>query len=111
MLKKSIISMALIGAVALALASSGGGDSKSSRATSGLNIVKSTPGFSLKAGRSYSLSVNQFSGNFSAENSVLTYRKGNTIYIMPGAPKTRTVASCSNKTNLNLLKLKVNLHK
>ena len=58
MLKKSLISMAMVGAVALALASSGGGDKKKvTVAASGVNTLKTTPGFSLKAGRSYSNSL------------------------------------------------------
>ncbi len=110
MLKKSIISMACIGAVALALASSGGGDNKSSRATSGLTLVKSTPGFNLRAGRSYSLTGREhLGGSFSTENSVVTFRKGNTIYIVPASVKTRTV-NC-NQNNLNLLNVKFRLRK
>lgn len=102
--------MAFVGAVALALASSGGGDNKSTRATSGLTLVKSTPGFNLRAGRSYSLIGREhMNGNFSTENSVVTFRKGNTIYIMPASIKSRPV-NC-NQNNLNLLKVQFRLRK
>lgn len=110
MLKKSIISMAFVGAVALALASSGGGDNKSTRATSGLTLVKSTPGFNLRAGRSYSLlGRDHVTGSFSTQNSVVTFRRGNTIYIVPTLVKPRTV-NC-NQNNLNLINVKFRLRK
>lgn len=110
MVKKSIISLAMIGVVALASASSGGGEKKKSgKATAGINLLKSTPGFSLKAGpmNSGKLSLRN---NLTANNTVLTYRKGNTIYILPSAAKTPRVAM-NGKNNLNLLNLKVPLRK
>jgi ABC-type oligopeptide transport system substrate-binding subunit len=110
MLKKSIISMAMLGAVALALASSGGGDKKKATVSSGAKTVKSTPGYSLKAGRSYTNALtvnNRQNNNFTLNNTIVTYRKGNTIYIQPSMAKvTKPVSSCNN---LNLLKLKVPL--
>ena len=102
MVKKSIISFAMIGVVALAVASSGGGEKKKSgKATAGINLLKTTPGFSLKAGpmNSGKLSLRN---NLTAGNTVLTYRKGNIIYILPTASKSPRVAM-NSKTNLNLL--------
>lgn len=111
MLKKSIISMAMIGAVALALASSGGGEKKTIIASPGLNVLKTTPGFSLRAGRSFSnaLTIKANSNKFAVYNTVITYRKGNTIYILP-APN-RFSKNSSEKNNLNVLNLKVRLRK
>ena len=111
MLKKSIISMAMIGAVALALASSGGGDKKKSSASPGISVLNSTPGFSLRAGRSYSntASFRTRSNNFALNNTVLTYRKGNTIYILPSA--TKYSKPITGKNNLNMLNVKVKLRK
>jgi len=113
MLKKSIISMAMVGAVALALASSGGGDKKKvTVAASGVNTLKTTPGFSLKAGRSYSNSLTLRNGqtNLALGNTVLTYRKGNTIYILPSTSKVNK-HQMATRNNLNMLNLKLNLRK
>ena len=111
MLKKSMISMAMIGAVALALASSGGGDKKKAAATPGINVLKTTPGFSLRAGRSYSnaLSFRNRSNDFVLNNTILTYRKGNTIYILP--PASKFSKPPTGRSNLNLLNVNVKLRK
>ena len=109
MLKKSIMSMAMIGAVALALASSGGGDKKKSTITSGAQTAKSTPGFSLQAGRSYSNALVVNKTNTAAPNTIITYRKGNTIYIVPPSSKSSYRPVACSKNNLNLLNLKVPL--
>lgn len=114
MLKKTIFSMAMIGAVALALASSGGGDKKkSSVPATGVNTIKTTPGFSLKAGRSYSnsLSVKTSNNNFALNNTVVTYRKGNTIYILPSGSNRYNKQQVNTRNNLNMLNLKLKLRK
>jgi len=106
--------MAMIGAVALALASSGGGDKKKkvTVAASGTNTLKTTPGFSLKAGRSYSNSLTLKNGqnNLALGNTVLTYRKGNTIYILPSSSKVNK-HQVATRNNLNMLNLKLKLRK
>lgn len=115
MLKKSLFSFALIGVVALAIASSGGGNSRksSSVATPGISKLKATPGFTLRAGRSYSnaLSLNNkaTTPRFVLSNTVLTYRKGNTIYIMPNSVKPQKPTT--GRTNLNMVNLKLKLRK
>lgn len=114
MLKKSIISCFMIGAVALALASSGGGDKKKTTVVSpGVKTLKTTPGFSLKAGRSYSnaLALKNKQNNLCLANSVLTYRKGNTIYILPTTVRYNKQQPVAAKSNLNMLNLKLNLRK
>jgi hypothetical protein len=110
MLKKSIISMAMLGAVALALASSGGGDKKKAAVTSGVSTMKTSPGFSLRAGRSYTnvLSVKSGAQSYTVSNTLLTYRKGNTIYLLPTY---RTNKPLAQKSNLNLINVKVKLKK
>ncbi|MBC7849004.1 MAG: hypothetical protein H7Y31_04680, partial [Chitinophagaceae bacterium] len=110
MFKKSLFSVALIGAGILALASSGGGEKKKkSTAVSGASIVKSTPGFSLKAGRSLSSPLSfKTKTSFSLTNTVVTYRRGNTIYIVPGKYPKHQVGT---RNNLNMLNLKLNIKK
>lgn len=114
MLKKSIISLALVGVVALAAASSGGGDNKKSNkaAAIGVSTVKTTPGFSLRAGRIYNnvLSLSKVkTANFTSVNAVVTYRKGNTILILPGLKSNFKPAAV--RTNLNFVNLKLQLHR
>ena len=111
MLKKSIICLAMIGAVTLALASSGGGEKRRSAPSAGINMLKATPGFSLKAGRNYStsLALRSRSYNLALTNTVLTYRKGNTIYILPSA--NRFCKPNTGRNNLNVINLKLKLSK
>lgn len=114
MVKKSIISFAMIGVAALAIASSGGGEKKSAaKATPGINLLRTTPGFSLKAGPG---NLNARNGmhavGFAPGQLVTTYRKGNTIYIMPSGNRTaRPATVAAGKNNLNLLNVKLSLRK
>jgi len=111
MLKKSIFSLAMIGAVALAIASSGGGGKKSAAVVAPtVSKIKTVPGFSLKAGRNYStLSFKTSFTSLNANNSLLTYRKGNTIFIVPSGSKYKPMVS--SKNNLNLVNFKLSLRK
>lgn len=113
MLKKSIICLLMIGGVVLALASSGGGNKKKSNTFlgSGFTPIRTTNGFTLKAGPSYSGSHTFTNRNHSVVlyNTVLTYQKGNTIFILPY--QVRMTHKTSYKSNLNLLTLKVKLRK
>lgn len=108
MVKKLLISMGMLGVVIITLASSGGSASKkSAKASSGLSLVRSNAGFSLKAGRNYSNFLHSKSADaFHKSNVVVTYRKGNTIYILPAAP-----GSSASRSNLSLIRLNVPLHK
>lgn len=109
MVKKLIISMTMLSVVALAIASSGGGGGKkSAKAVSGLSLLHSSAGFSLKAGPlNGSLAVPRTN---TTRNLIVTYRKGNTIYILPSAPQP-SVASNTSSTNLDALKFKMSIGK
>lgn len=114
MLKKSIISLSMIGVVAMAVASSGGGDRKeSAEAKSGLLSLRSAPGVRLKAGPDFTQA--QLNGssqfNFAMQHAVVTYRKGNTIYIMQPHYKTVKPVVQGAHSNLDLLRLRVQLHR
>jgi hypothetical protein len=118
MLKKTIISCAMIGAVALALASSGGGDKKKagSLRNSDFTPIRTTNGFTLKAGPSYTGS-HVFSSarncNSVTFNSVVTYQQGNKVFILPH--KSRVIINSGNnagsRNNLNALDVKFRLRK
>ena len=117
MLKKTIISCAMIGAVALALASSGGGDKKRTETLrkSDFTPIRTTNGFTLKAGPAYTgshvFSVRN-SSNYITTNTVVTYQQGNKVFILPY--KSRVYVAPVNNSfhnNLNLLDLKIRLRK
>jgi hypothetical protein len=114
MLKKTLISCVMIGAVALAVASSGGGKKKSEPLLPSYTPIRTTNGFTLKAGPSYAGShilSTERSSNFVRYSTVVTYQKGSITYIMPQQVKVNTAAKPAFKSNLNLLDLKFRLHK
>ena len=116
MLKKSlVIGIAMIGTVVLALASSGGGGSKKKSLASskqGFTSLKSSYGLTLKAGPNYTGSYIYSSqrNNVVSYNTLITYQKGNTIFILPYKYKLNTTKS-SLKNNLNVLDLKINIRR
>jgi hypothetical protein len=117
MLKKSlVIGLAMVGTVALALASSGGGGSKKkslASAKQGFTPVKSSYGLTLKAGPSYSGSyVNSTQrNNILSYNTLVTYQKGNTIFILPYKYKLNTSRTAGSKNNLNAIDLRISIRK
>lgn len=110
MLKKTLTSFLLLGVVALALASSGGGKNKK-KSSIQTNFISGTgpSGISLKSGSTYSgsLSIGRKSNNFMLYNTVVTYQKGNTIFILPYKYKLNN--SNLSKTNLDAVDLKIRL--
>jgi hypothetical protein len=119
MLKKTIISCAMIGAFALALASSGGGDKKKAEALRKPDFtpIRTTNGFTLKAGPAYtgSHTFNSVSANnFITRNTVVTYQQGNKVFILPYKPRVTVNVTPDNSTyrnNLNVFDLKFRLRK
>jgi hypothetical protein len=114
--RKVAISAAFIGVTAFAFASIGGGgnNSKAKRVSDGYIPVRTTQGFSLKSSLAYRGTIitnEQRSGNYIAFNSLVTYRTGNTTYILPNRYKVAT--SCQNqmRSNLQLLNLRFKLAK
>lgn len=116
MLKKSlIIGLAMVGTVVLALASSGGGGSKKKSLASaklGFIPLKSSFGLTLKAGPNYTGSYVYSSqrNNVLTYNTLITYQKGNTIFILPYKYKLST-SRLNSKNNLNVLDLRINFRK
>ena len=108
MLKKTIVLSLMIGVVVLASASSGGGEKKKSNTIS-FAFLKKNSGFSLKAGRNYAGALQLQTNNtvIGLDRAVLTYRKGNTFYVLNG----QSYQKQSFKNNLNVLNLKINLHR
>lgn len=111
--KKALISFVLIGFGIFAIASMGGGGNKSKDKSirPEFTPIRTTNGFTLKAGPSYHGSMifgQEKSRNLVSYNSLVTYQKGNTTYIIPCRYKLQTTAPVSN---LQLLNLRFKIHK
>ena len=117
MLKKSLTCVTMLAVVAIAVASSGGGKKKS--ASSNIGIIPVTPRgtFTLKIKPAYSgsrlLSTINLK-NATVYRSIITYQKGNTVFIMPSKLRMSNArlsfnANAGIRSNLNLLDLKLNL--
>jgi hypothetical protein len=121
MLKKTIISCAMIGVFALALASSGGGDKKKAEALRKPDFtpIRTTNGYTLKAGPAYTGSHTFHSvrsNNFITRSTVVTYQQGNKVFILPYKSQSRVInvtpdKSSYNRNNLNAFDLKIRLRK
>jgi hypothetical protein len=111
--RKMAISAALIGITVVAFASMGGGKSKSKKVTAGFTPIRTSQGFTLKAGPTYrgSMILNQErTDHYIAFNSLVTYQNGNTTYILPNRYRVN-LCSAGTRSNLQLLNFKINLHK
>lgn len=111
-----LTSIVLVSMGIFALASMGGGGSKTKEKTvkTEFTPIKTVNGFTLKAGPVYRGSISfgqQKSTNLVAFNSVATYQKGNTIYILPCKYKLQTNTVPTPASSLQLLNLKLKLHK
>ena len=114
--KKALISFVLVSLGVFAIASMGGGGNKSKDKTvkPEFTPIRTTNGFTLKAGPMYrgSFSIGQEkSKNLVSFNSIVTYQKGNTIYILPCKYKVQTSVPSQAASSLQLLNLKIKLHK
>jgi hypothetical protein len=117
-MRKLLVSALLITVVGLADASKGGGGEKKTANTTTLKTsftpIRTTSGFTLKAGPSltanYALGTEKTS-NYVSFNTLITYQKGNSIYVMPYHYKINTsiYLDNSNSNNLRLLDLRINV--
>ncbi|MFT3936050.1 MAG: hypothetical protein QM726_20635 [Chitinophagaceae bacterium] len=113
--KKTLFSLTLVGIGAFAIASMGGGGNKKEKtAKPEFTPIRTTNGFTLKAGPSYSGSMlfgQQKSNNVISYNSIVTYQKGNTTYILPVKYKLQTSAASQSGSSLQMFNLKIKIHK
>jgi hypothetical protein len=116
-LRKITISTFLLGFTVFTFASIGGDKNKSKGKSipSGISSIHSSHGFSLKEGFKYrgSLRLKQEkTANYIAFNSLVTYQKGNTTYIMPNKYKISVKTNeTTTKSSLQLLQLRIKLCK
>ena len=113
--RKIAISTLLIAITVFAFASIGGGRNKSKPASikPGFTPIKTSKGFTLKAGPNYRGSIilkeSRFA-NYISYKSLVTYQKGNTTYILPNQYKVALQPN-TGKTNLQMLNLRIKLCK
>ena len=113
-LRKTVVSFALTAMAVLTFGSTGGGGDKNKNTLNfnkDFTTIRTSGGFTLKAGPSYrgSQLVNmQNQKDVILLNSVVTYQKGNTTFILPYKYK---MSKQAPKSNLNVFDVKINLHK
>jgi hypothetical protein len=118
MLKKSLTCATMLAVVAIAIASSGGGKNKPASSNNlGIIPVSARGAFTLKSKPSYSgshlLSTMNLK-NSTVYRSVITYQKGNTIFIVPSKYRVSNSKLSFNsgpalRSNLNMLDLRLKL--
>jgi hypothetical protein len=115
--RKSAICFVLTATAILAFASKGGGGGdkgKKNPITSQFTPIRTAGGFTLKAGPTYrgSMLFNQEKKkDVVLLNSVITYQRGNTTFILPYKSKVTLPAKNCMKSNLNVVDFKINLRK
>jgi hypothetical protein len=119
-MRRTLVSTLLIAVVGLTFASKGGGGEKKKDANSiplktSFTPIRTTNGFTLKAGPAYTGSYvlgTEKTPAYVSFHTLITYEKGNSIYIMPYQYKMSSSVYLHNGGgNLRLLDLRVNLHK
>ncbi|MEO8583892.1 MAG: hypothetical protein ABI415_08855 [Flavitalea sp.] len=114
MLKKSVISATMLCIVIIAIASSGGGKKRSSIPNPVFTPLRSTGNFSLRSKSDYAGSQMFMRVNTPTSNlykSVITYQKGNTIYVLPSQYRLIAPSKLSFRSNLNVIDLKIRLNR
>ncbi|HEY4288737.1 MAG TPA: hypothetical protein VGN00_16650 [Puia sp.] len=118
-MRRTLVSSLLIAVVGFTFASKGGGGEKNKAASIPLKTnftpIRTTNGFTLKAGPTYTGSYllgTEKTSNYVSFNTLITYQKGNSTYILPYQYKMNSTVYLHNSgSNLRLLDLRVNLHK
>ena len=114
--KRALTSLLMLSMAVFAFGSMGGGGNKSkSKTVKGAEFtpVRTINGFTLKAGPMYRGSMifgQEKTKNTISFNSLVTYQKGNTTYILPYRYKMQTNAFDA-KSSLQMFNMKLPLHK
>jgi|SRR5579871_1090324 len=116
LIRLGLFSSLLIVAVALAFASKGGGKKKNAPVKNNFVPVSTTNGFTLRNyvpfSGSHFVTQEKADKSFSF-NTVVTYQKGNTVFIMPYKYKVNnsTFNIAPSTSNFQMLNLKIKMHK
>ena len=120
MIRKTLISALLTAVVGLSFASKGGGGEKKKDNNVPLKTnftpIRTTNGFTLKTGPTYTgsyLMGQEKTENYISFHTLVTYQKGNSIYIMPYKYRLNNSSIYLNNSgsNLQLLDLRIKMHK
>jgi hypothetical protein len=118
-MRQVAVSALLLAVVGLSFASKGGGGEKKNKSVplkTEFTPIRTTGNFTLKSSLNYSGSFflgQERTKNTISFNSLVTYEKGNSIFIMPYKYKVNIpgVSDGVNRTNLQLLDLKIRMHR
>jgi hypothetical protein len=116
-MRKTLICTLMLAVVGLAFASKGGGGEKKAPGNSlktNFTPIRTASGFTLKTGPSFTGSVllgTEKKDNYVSFNTLITYEKGNTMYVMPYRYKVNSSLFLRNSSNssLQLLDLHINM--
>ena len=117
--RKLLVSILLVAVVGLTFASKGGGGDKKNKSVpikTEFTPIRTTGNFTLKSSPNYSGSF--FLGQERTKstvsfNTLVTYERGNSIFIMPYKYKVNIpgLSDGTNRSNLQLLDLKIRMHR
>ena len=120
LIRQIAISLLLVAVVGLAFASKGGGGDKKKGPSfpfkSSFTPIRTTNGFTLKTGPAYTGSYllgQEKTQNYISLNTITTYQKGNTIFVLPYRYKVPTspYLNLPGKTNMQLMDVRIRLGK
>jgi hypothetical protein len=118
LMRKTLISTLMVAVVGLSFASKGGGgekkDTKNVPLKTNFTPIRTTSGFTLKAGSTmtanYFLSAEK-APTYVSFNTLVTYQKGNSLYVMPYRYKINTAMFLNTSgSNMRLLDLRINVN-
>jgi hypothetical protein len=117
LIRKLLISASMVAIVGLAVASKGGGGDKGKATPLKTNFVpiRTTAGFTLKAGPTFmgsTITSTEKTPEYVSFQTLITYQHGNSTFIMPRTLKVNSSVFMHNNagSNLNLLDLRINMH-
>jgi len=119
LMRQMVVSALLLAVVGLAFASKGGGGDKNKKAAplkTDFTPIRTTGNFTLRSTPAYSGSFylgQEKTKTTISFNTLVTYEKGNSIFIMPYKYKVNVggVSNGTGKNNLQLLDLRFNMHR
>jgi hypothetical protein len=123
LMRQILVSALMVAVVGLTFASKGGGGDKGDKKSNNriplkteFTPIRTTGTFTLKSGPSYTGSFmlgQEKTKNYVSINTLVTYEKGNSIFIIPYNYRVNTPALLdgSRKTNLQLLDLRIKMHR
>jgi hypothetical protein len=118
LIRKLLISASMLAIVGLAVASKGGGGDKSKANTplkTNFVPIRTTTGFTLKAGPTFTGSTvvsSEKTPEYVSFHTLITYQRGNSTFIMPRTLKVNNSVFLHNNggSTLSLLDLRINMH-